>query len=144
MVPMDREWFAFASNTVQYSVSYFWKFEIENLESTYWLMAFHFLLEDWLFFLFFFEGTKVDEALDNYQPYFLSKSLVLFLERVKTITTQARIQGGKFPVILSFFIHPCESRERNVIKMVIIATPKMILVTGLIRESWSKEMNIWS
>lgn len=32
-----------------------------------------------------------------HQPYLFKKSLVLFLMRVKTITMQARIQGGNVP-----------------------------------------------
>lgn len=71
-----------------------------------------------------------------HQPYFLNKSLVLFLMRVNTITTQARIHGGKLPPnMLNFSIHVGVSFKTNVIKMVITDTPIKILVTGLIRES---------
>ncbi len=71
-----------------------------------------------------------------HQPNFFNKSLVLFLMRVKTITTQARIHGGKLPRdMLNFSIHAGVSFKTNVIKIVITATPSKILVTGLIRES---------
>lgn len=75
-----------------------------------------------------------------HQPRFLRKSLVLFLMRVKTITTQAKIHGGKFTEEkFNFFIHSGVSLETIVIMRVITATPIKILVTGLTSESCKRK-----
>uniref|UniRef100_A0A6M2FAQ4 Uncharacterized protein n=1 Tax=Populus davidiana TaxID=266767 RepID=A0A6M2FAQ4_9ROSI len=72
-----------------------------------------------------------------YQPRFFKKSPVLFLMRVKTITAQARIHGGKLPPKrFELLIHSGRSFRANVIKRVITATPSTVLVTGLIKESF--------
>ncbi|PNX77995.1 hypothetical protein L195_g033968 [Trifolium pratense] len=63
-----------------------------------------------------------------HQPRFVRKSLVLFLKRVNTITTQAKIHGEKFAEEkFNFFIHSGVSFETITIMRVISATPTKIL-----------------
>lgn len=92
------------------------------------------------FFLTKFEKQKclTRESINGafHQPYFFSKSPVLFLIRVKAITTRAMIQGGKFkPEMFNFWTHCGGSLKTKVIKTVITATPSKIFVTGWIKES---------
>jgi len=62
--------------------------------------------------------------------------------RVKTITTQAKIHGGKFtPEKFNFFNQSGGSLETRVIIKIIKATPTKILVTGLISESCKRELS---
>lgn len=79
-----------------------------------------------------------------HQPRFFRKSLVLFLVRVKTITTQAKIHGGKFtPEKFNFFNQSGVSLETSVIIKVIKATPTKILVTGLTSESCKRKVSVF-
>lgn len=72
--------------------------------------------------------------------YFIKKFLVLFLIRVKTITTQAMTHGGKFqPGTFNLLIHSGRSLNKSVIRSVITVNPNKILVTGLIMESCIRE-----
>jgi len=73
-----------------------------------------------------------------HQPYFFSKSLVLFLMRVKTMTTHARIHGGKLPPkMFNLWSHSGCSLETNASKRAVTATPIKILVMGLTKESYN-------
>lgn len=77
--------------------------------------------------------------LESFDQVFDRKFLVLFLMRVKTITTQAMIQGGKLPPVkLNFCAHCGVSLMTSTIKRVITATPTSIFVIGLIKESWNQ------
>lgn len=79
----------------------------------------------------------------SFHQRFAKKFLVLFLMRVKTITTQAKIHGGKLPPVkLNFCTHCGVSFITNTIKRVITATPTNIFVIGLIKESWNRR--IWN
>jgi hypothetical protein len=61
--------------------------------------------------------------------------------RVKTITTQAKIHGGKFAEEkFNFFIHSGVSLETITIMRVISATPTKNLVIGLTSESCKVEV----
>lgn len=79
----------------------------------------------------------------SFHQRFDKKFLILFLMRVKTITTQAKIHGGKLPPVkLNFCTHCGVSFITNTIKRVITATPTNIFVIGLIKESWNRR--IWN
>lgn len=85
-------------------------------------------------FIFFPKDPK-----DYYQPNFFNTSLVLFLSRVKTITIQAKIHGGKSPVEnLVALNHSGASLKNKATSSVITATPTSIFVTGFTNESFTK------